>query len=95
MTIMFSGTFLLMFGVATIIFQMWDQHQTGKPTTVTLSAAAVPSAKIAMPSEQQMSASAEGFKATTHYVGVELIMVGAVLQIVGFVGFRISKPSAG
>lgn len=71
---MFSGTFLLIFGVATIVFPLWDQ-----------------AADISQSAPQQMTAYAQGFKASTHYVGVELAMVGAVLQITGFLGPSISK----
>jgi steroid 5-alpha reductase family enzyme len=51
-----------------------------------------PSTVIAAP--QSMRASAEGFVATTHYVGLEVVMVGAVLEIVGFLGGSYSKRSA-
>jgi hypothetical protein len=78
---MFSGTFLLIFGVGTIIFQM--SHDT----------ATVPGGPPQQIMQQQMVASPEGFKATTHYVGVELVMVGAALQIAGFLGSAISKRS--
>lgn len=76
---MFSGTFLLIFGVATIVFQLWDQAAEEAPISQP------------QPQPQQMSASPQGFKASTHYVGVELVMVGAVLQITGFLGPSISK----
>jgi hypothetical protein len=72
-TIMLSGTFLVFFGVGVIIYQMAGPDITGNLTQ----RAVVP---------QTMHASAEGFTATTNYVGVELVMVGAVLQIVGFLG---------
>jgi hypothetical protein len=74
-TIMLSGTFLVIFGAATVLFQVLGQANT--PT--------------AMP--QSMQASTTGFITTTHYVGLEIIVVGAVLQIVGFLG-RSKKNAA-
>ncbi len=86
LTIMLSGSFLIVFGVVLIIAQAMegaaDQLQ------------GVPGASKPLQLnefQQQMTASKDGFTAVTHYVGVELVIVGAVLQMVGFVGGSFSK----
>jgi hypothetical protein len=79
-TIMLSGTFLIIFGVATVLFQVIEQQISGAANTP-------------MGVSQSLHASASGFTTTTHYVGLELVVVGAVLQIVGFLG-RHSKKNA-
>jgi hypothetical protein len=70
-TIMFSGTLLILCGMGLVVFQVvLDQPVTNAPTFA----------------PQSLSASTKGFETSTHYVGLELVIVGAVLQIAGLIG---------
>jgi uncharacterized membrane protein HdeD (DUF308 family) len=72
--IMLSGVVLIVFGLTAIGFQMiadW-RKPAGPPQAVGLS--------------QSLTASSSQFQVSTHYVGMELVVVGAVLEIVGYLG---------
>jgi hypothetical protein len=72
-TIMLSGTLLIMCGLGLVIFQVLQDQPVVTPPTVM---------------SQSLSASTTGFITTTHYVGLELVIVGAVLQIAGLVASK-------
>ena len=72
-TIMLSGTLLILCGMGLVIFQVvHDQLGTTAPAFMS----------------QSLSASTKGFVTTTHYVGLELVIVGAVLQIAGLIASK-------
>ena len=73
--IMLSGVVLIVFGLTAIGFQMiadWRKPAGTPPQAIGLS--------------QSLTASSSQFQVTTHYVGMELVVIGAVLEIVGYLG---------
>jgi hypothetical protein len=77
--IMLSGVVLIVFGITAIGFQM------------------IADWRMPANAEQQQSLTANSsqFQVTTHYVGIELVVIGAVLEIVGYLGLGPWRKSDG
>jgi hypothetical protein len=74
--IMISGATLILVGIIAVCFQSYSEIMAAAGGTV----------EIQQP--QQLSAQPTNFSVTTRFPGMELIIIGALLEIVGYVGTR-------
>jgi hypothetical protein len=70
-TIMFSGLALIVVGILAIGVQLTAEFMVGAPRVVQ--------------QQQQIVVSPNQLDASTRFVGLELVVIGALLQIVGYV----------
>ncbi|MEA2839320.1 MAG: hypothetical protein QOF41_650 [Methylobacteriaceae bacterium] len=69
--IMGSGLLLILLGIAAIALQLWTEILAGPNT--------------GQPISQKIVVSPNELGASTRFVGLELILVGALLEIVGYI----------
>jgi hypothetical protein len=72
-TIMITGALLILLGVVAVGVQIFSEFG---------------GASIVPQQSQQMHASTTDFQVTTRFPGIELVIIGAVLEIVGYLGTR-------
>jgi hypothetical protein len=78
--IMISGTLLIVVGIIAVCFQMYSEM--------------TPQGRLTgQPPSQVLGATPNEFHITTRFPGLELIVIGAVLQIVGYLGTSPWKES--
>jgi len=74
MIIMLSGLLLIFFGIAAVCFQSYNE---------------IIAQQHAVPIQpNDLFVNSTEFKATTRFAGIELILIGAILEVVGYVGTR-------
>jgi hypothetical protein len=73
--IMASGATLIFVGIVAVCFQSYSEIMASPAVT-------------ASPLSQTLSARPTNFSVTTRFPGIELIIIGALLEIVGYVGTR-------
>ncbi len=78
MIIMLSGALLIAIGIAAVCFQGYMEIMSPKPF---------------QPPPQSLNANPNQFSITTRFPGLELVIIGAVLEIVGYLGVRPWKDS--
>ena len=77
--IMLSGTFLIFIGVVVLCAQLYAELNPTDP--------------IGTEAPNEIRLMASDIRATTRFAGIELVGIGAMLQIIGYLGTRPWKKS--
>lgn len=81
--IMLSGAALMIVGVVLVAYQVLDERHAARMASMPVD-----------PNSQHMLVDpSKGVDLSTRFVGLEIIVIGAVLEIAGFLGLRPWKAS--